>query len=115
MKTVAFDCSGTLLHNKNARELFRWFQTKKCKLVIWSNSYQYCLDAQVMLKTGPSVELQIKSYRDEGMVVNIAVDDDGWLDKARGLPLLATNVLLDVSDIPDNSDLFEEKYGHLLK
>lgn len=114
MKTVAFDCSGTLLHNKNSRELFRWFQTKKCKLVIWSNSYGYCLEAQKMLKTGPSIELWIKPMCHEDRLVDIAIDDER-LDKNMGIPPVATKVLIHVSDIPDDSDLFEEKYGHFLK
>ncbi len=109
---VAFDCAGTLLGPRKCLLLFKWFESKGCEMVIWSNAYgytleakeKYALEAETMEKKGTF------DYEDKSEYMDIAVEDDvgqgSWL---------ASKKFIFVHDIPDDPEKFDEKYGDMLK
>lgn len=111
MKHIAFDCSGTLLsNNPKVIKLFLWFMSKGCRVVIWSNSYGYTLDAKA--KYHLDVECQTKSFKydlPEEEYFDICVDDE-----PAQIEYLAANHMISVQDIPDNEEDFESSFGGLL-
>jgi hypothetical protein len=115
---VAFDCSGTLLaRDENTRAkvvaLYKWFQSKGCSMVIWSNAYSYTQSAKEENELAGQAMMKFsKSYYDEDEdrqnYMDIAVDDE---DQDY---LAAKNFIL-VRDIPNDPAQFEEKFNYLLK
>lgn len=115
MSRIAFDCSGTLIRGGSnieaAVKLIKWLQSKGHEVVIWSNAWNYTQEAKK--KHGLSCECDMKrctwDYDNEDDYFDIAIDDD------MSQTYLATKLLLNVCDIPNDESLFEEKYGELLK
>ncbi len=109
---VAFDCSGTLMGcgpDSKVLKLFKWFESKGCEMIIWSNAYSYTV--QAMEENGLHAECMSKPYRtyvEPENYMDIAVDDE---DQSRILP---TKHIILVHDIPDDEALFEETFGELL-
>jgi hypothetical protein len=126
MKTVAFDCDGTLLaggeRGECVRALYHWFESKGCKMIIWSSWYSYTTEAKEKFnlngecwskrdrESDPEFHEMNPDYN-----VDIAVDDRDWIETSDGetIPLLACNHMIKVNKI-STSDTFEERYGHLL-
>lgn len=114
---VAFDCHGTLVLPNNdkeliVRKLFKWFESKGCEMVVWSNGGA----PETLVKTlklnatpqGKSKTWDYYSCEDpEQYYMDIAVDDD-----SKQTYLAAKNFIW-VRDIPDDESKFEETYGHL--
>jgi hypothetical protein len=114
MKRIAFDCSGTLLGgDSNVVLLFKWFQSKGCEVVIWSNCYDYTLKAKE--RHGLDAECMMKQCKwdydnDESQYFDMCVDDE-----PSQVEYLAAKQVIAVHKIPYEVEEFEEAFGHLLK
>jgi len=119
MKKVAFDCKGTLMNrpaDHKVVKLFKWFESKGCEMYIWSSLYSYAKETRT--EHGFDCEIREKfsntkfKFEDDMPLddyMDIAVDDDCNSD------YLAAHEFIFVSDIPEDSNQFEAKFGHLLK
>jgi len=109
---VAFDVSGTLRGGGfRVEELFKWFQSKGCEMVIWSNEFTWALDeAKQMGLSTDNARRKITKYDADNELsrfMDIAVDDD-----PRSTHLAAKHFIF-VNKIVHPSK-FEETYGPLL-
>lgn len=125
MKTVAFDCKGTLFAGgetgNRVHALYKWFESKGCKMIIWSSLYSYTTDAVKLFKlNGEQRHKEPFSFDEEFLKhnpdynVDIAVDDNAWVMRSEKIqPTVACNHMIKVHQIPA-PEHFEETYSHLL-
>ena len=107
---VAFDVKGTLAGPEKIERFFRWFQSKGCEMVIWSNCFSYAVEMQEKLKTDSRVMTKVGTFDcDEYDYMDIAVEDDPsqtWL---------AAKKIILVDEVPETEEEFESLYGGLFK
>lgn len=122
---VAFDVVGTLDGGgEKVHNLFKWFESKGCEMIIWSSNFQYKYALKVHEQLGYNAEVMHKRKKldkddlelNPDYNVDIAVDDDNFIEfDGEIIPTIACNHMIPVRDIPENKHKFEEMFGHLLK
>ena len=106
---VAFDVKGTLAGPEKIEKFFKWFQSKGCEMVIWSNLYSYT--TEIKEKLGLEAETMSKKgtfdCEDEMEYMDIAIEDD------HSQTWLAAKKIIFVDEVPENEEDFEKLYGGL--
>jgi len=120
---VAFDVKGTLEGGgQKVHDLFKWFESKGCEMIIWSSFYDYAEKAQQNL--GYKAEVMSKNAALNGKDLelkpdynmDVAIDDRDFIERGEDgqlLSFLACNFMIAVKDIPEDPAEFEDRYGHL--
>ena len=107
---VAFDVKGTLAGPEKILKLFKWFESKGCQMVIWSNAYGYT--TEIKEKLGLEAETMSKfgtfDVSDKSEYMDIAIEDD------TSQTWLAAKKLIFVHEVPSDESKFEELFGGLL-
>jgi hypothetical protein len=113
---IAFDCSGTIMNGPDkVLKLFEFFEKKGAELIVWSNSYGYCIDVRKWLGERAAYGTKTTKWDfdcssdPESWYVDIAVDDDSEQT------YLAAKAFIWVRDIPDDPGEFEAKYGYMFE
>lgn len=120
---VAFDVKGTLQGGGDkVHKLFKWFESKGCKMIIWSSFYDYAIKAQKKFGYDASIMEKLPRLLDEDLEnnpnynIDIAIDDNNFIRRNGEIePIIACNHMIAVDEIPEDESKFEEFYGHLLK
>jgi len=104
---IAFDCSGTLIRNfensKDIAEFFRWLQSEGHEVVIWSNSFDYALQAKEEHKLEAECMMKFCKFDEEDKTkwFDVAIDDD------MSQTYLAAKSFISASDIPSDGEYKE--------
>lgn len=120
---VAFDVQGTLNGPDKILELYKWFRSKGCEMVVWSGMYSYATDmADKLEELGiPANEVTSKvdrdySYEEDNFYVDVAIDDRDFIDDEDGfVSFLSCKHMIPVHKVPEDPALFEEYYGKYFK